>query len=109
VKNLVDDNSEPTVIAYAIGAAVAVVVTFAANVLMGWPLAWWLLPASVVLAILGVFMIETGCEALAILMLASIPLGFVLWYRPEYSLGKQLWLSALVAHGCGKLWVGLIR
>ena len=107
--NLVDNNSEPTRIAYSIGAVIAVVLTFSANVIMGWPIVWWLFPVAAILATLGIFMIETGCEAVLILILASIPLGFVLWYRPEYSVGKQLWLSALVAHGSGKLWVGLIR
>jgi hypothetical protein len=60
VVNLVDNNSEPTRIAYSIGAVIAVVLTFSANVIMSWPFVWWLFPVAVILAILGIFMIETG-------------------------------------------------
>ena len=80
-----------------------------ANVMLGWPVTWYAVLLSVVLGLFGVFMIETGCEAIVVLAIASVPLAFVLWYHPDYSIGKQLWLSALVGHGAGKLWVGAIR
>ena len=106
---LVSDSREPTALAYAVGGALAVGMSSIGTALMGWPITWYIFPVSIVLGLLGVFMIESGCEAVAVLILASVPLAFVLWYHPEYSVGKQIWLSALVGHGSGKLWVGLIR
>ncbi len=107
--SFVDDKREPKPVAYVIGAALAGVLAIVANAAIGWPIAWYIFPVSIILGLFGVFMIETGCEAVLVLVLASIPLAIVLSYRPEYSLGKQLWLTALVGHGSGKLWVGFIR
>lgn len=106
---LVDDHGEPKPIAYLIGGILAGTSAVVANVLLGWPFAWHIIPISFVLGLIGVFMIESGCEALVVMAFVSIPLAFVLWHEPEYSLWKQLLLTAVTGHGTGKLWVGVIR
>ncbi len=80
-----------------------------ANVMLGWPVIWYVILLSVVLGLFGVFMIETGGEAIVVLAIASVPLAFLLWYHPDYSIVKQRWLAALAGHGADKLWVGAIR
>jgi hypothetical protein len=109
VSYFVSKNRNPTALAYVIGGVLSVAMSSIANASMGWPIAWYIFPVSLVLGLLGVFMIESGCEAVVVLILAFIPLAFVLWHYPEYSIGKQIWLTALVGHGSGKLWVGMIR
>jgi uncharacterized RDD family membrane protein YckC len=109
VKSLVTEQREPKPLAYLIGGCLAMLLATIANLVLGWSVAWYVVLLSVVLGLFGVFMLETVCEAIALLAIASIPLAFVLWYHPDYSIGKQIWLSALVSYGAGKLWVGLLR
>ena len=109
MKSLVNEQREPTTLSYLIGCCLAVFSATIANLVLEWPVTWYVVLLSVVLGLFGVFMIETGCEAVVLLAIASVPLAFVLWYHPDYSIGKQIWLSALVGHGAGKLWVGSIR
>lgn len=91
-KNLfVNEDSEPRFLAYLFGCVLGNSVALAANcLLLNWVIGWPLLLATTLLALYGVFSIETMVEGCAVSMLVVAPLIVTLWLNPEFAVGKQV-------------------
>ena len=106
----VNEDTEPRFLAYATGCILGNLSALAANsVWLNWPIGWPLLLAATLLALYGVFSIESVVEGCVVSLVAGVPLIVLLWLKPEFTLTKQIWLGAVIGLFAGKMWIGVIR
>ncbi len=106
----VNGKREPRLLAYLLGCVFGNLAALAVNTFwMQWPVTWAVFTAATLLALYGVFSIETVVEGCVFTVIAAVPLVLVLYWRPEFHVLKQLWLSAVTGTCIGQIWVGIIR